>query len=259
MSPRSIDLNCDLGEREDAAGAAADLELLTLVSSANIACGGHAGDERSMERLVRAALELGVAPGAHPGYPDRANFGRVARVMDCAELEDTVAAQVAALSRIVVRGGGRLTHVKPHGALYHAAMGQWEVAEAVGRGVQRVAAPVMVGLAGAAALGVWQAMGLRVAGEAFAARRYERDGTLTPRSAAGALLDDPDAAAAQAVRIATGIGVQASGGTIVPVRADTICLHSDTPTAVLIAQRVREALLDAGFLVSAAEVAPPGS
>lgn len=246
MSAASIDLNCDLGEREDAAGIAEDLEILSIASSANIACGGHAGDERSMLRTATAALERGVALGAHPGYPDRESFGRVRREMTSGEIEDSVAAQVEALARIVARCGGKLSHVTPHGALYHDAMREREVAAAVARGVRRVSdAVLLVGLAGAAALDVWRAMGLATVAEAFADRRYEPGGSLRPRGRPGAMIDDPAEAAAQAVAIATGKEIRDAAGGFLSVRAETICVHSDTPGAVRIARAVREALLRA--------------
>jgi UPF0271 protein len=250
VSAASIDLNCDLGEREDAAGIADDLELLGIVSSANVACGGHAGDERSMLRTVTAALARGVAIGAHPAYPDRVNFGRMRCDMAASELEDAVAAQVEAMLRIVERCGGKLSHVKPHGALYHAAMRERSVAEAVARGVGRVRGEVfLVGLAGAPALDVWRGLGFHVVAEAFADRRFEPGGSLRPRSKPDALIDNPAEAAAQAVAIATGEDVRDAEGGCLSVRAETICVHSDTFGAVRIARSVREALTRAGVRV----------
>lgn len=252
MTAGTIDLNCDLGEREDALGIAADRELLRSVSSANIACGGHAGDEASMTRTVAAALEHGVAIGAHPGYPDRQNFGRVTLEMALPLLEDAIAAQVHTLLQIVLRHGGELTHVKPHGALYHAAMRRAEIAETVAGAIARFGLPLtLVGQAGAPALTVWRDMGLPVAAEAFADRRYEPDGLLRDRNRARALHDSPVEAASQAVRIATGAGVLTLTGVAVPVQADTICLHSDAPNAVASARAVREALVRAGIQIQA--------
>ncbi|MBI5863228.1 MAG: LamB/YcsF family protein [Planctomycetes bacterium] len=247
-----IDLNCDLGERCDAPGVSADLELLSAVSSANIACGGHAGDYESMIRTVAAAIELGVAVGAHPSFPDRPNFGRVTIAMPLPQLEDAIASQVDALLRIVIRQHGCLTHVKPHGALYHAAMRQAEIAEAIANAVVRLGLRlILVGQSGAIALGVWGKMGFQVAAEAFADRRYEADGSLRDRRHADAVLATSADAAQQAVRIATGAGVLTPTGSIVPVRADTICLHSDTPDAPAKARAVRDALLHAGIRMRA--------
>lgn len=248
MSAATIDLNCDMGERDDAAGIAEDLALLEFVSSANIACGGHAGDEQSMMRTVTAAMKRGVALGAHPGYPDRANFGRIECDMTGLALEDSIAAQVDAIARIIDRCGGTLAHAKPHGALYHAAMRRREIAESVARGVERVdRSLIMVGQAGASALDVWRAMGFRVAAEAFADRRYEADGSLRARQEMNALIDDPRQAAVQVVRIAAGSGVLTLAGEVVQVQAETIGLHSDTPNVTAIARTVRDALTNAGF------------
>ena len=252
MSRRTIDLNCDLGERDDALGVDVDLELLDIVSSANIACGGHAGDEESMRRTVAAAIPSGVALGAHPSYPDRANFGRVACDLAGRPLEDVITSQVEALLRIVQCSGGELTHVKPHGALYHAAMRRVEIAEAVARAIARLGVPLLlVGQAGAPALEIWRDMGFDVAAEAFADRRYEADGLLRERGKADALIDDPVEAAAQAVRIASGAGVLTATGAVTSLRAETICLHSDRPSAIANARTVRDALARAGVRVQA--------
>ncbi|MGO9260634.1 MAG: 5-oxoprolinase subunit PxpA [Bryobacteraceae bacterium] len=220
-----IDLNCDMGELEDAAHEAA---LMQYITSANIACGGHAGDEAIMERTARLALERGVRIGAHPGYPDRANFGRLEMPLTSAEIAETVFQQIARLEAVVSQLGGRIVHVKPHGALYNVAVRNAEVAQAIGDGVARwvqgrklPAVPVF-GLAGSPMLDVWRRMGLPVAGEGFADRRYEPDGTLRSRKLPGALITDPAEAAQQALRLAHSGGVE------------TICVHGDTPGAVAI-------------------------
>ncbi len=227
-----IDLNCDMGELEDAAHEAA---LMQYITSANIACGGHAGDEATMERTARLALERGVRIGAHPGYPDRANFGRLEIPMTPAEIEAAVAEQIARLEVVVRRLGGEIVHVKPHGALYNVAVRNAAVARAIGSGVARWNARVpLFGLAGSPMLDVWRGMGLAVAGEAFADRRYEPDGTLRSRKYPDALITDPRQAAAQAVRLAR------AGN------AETICVHGDTPGAVAILKACREALRGLG-------------
>jgi len=224
-----MDLNCDMGELEDARHEAA---LMEYVTSANIACGGHAGDEASMERTARLALARGVRIGAHPGYPDRAHFGRVAIPMPAAEIERLVRRQIERLDAVVRRLGGRIVHVKPHGALYNVAVRNTEVARAVAAGVAAWDPRVtLFGLAGSPMLDVWRQMGLQVAAEAFADRRYEPDGTLRPRQFAGALIADPREAAAQALRFAR------------EGKAQTICVHGDTPGAVDILKACREALL----------------
>ncbi|HUI53677.1 MAG TPA: 5-oxoprolinase subunit PxpA [Bryobacteraceae bacterium] len=226
----TIDLNCDMGELEDSAHEAA---LMEHVTSANIACGGHAGDEATMERTARLALARNVHIGAHPGYPDRANFGRVEMPMTAEEIERTVCEQIERLDAVVRRLGGVIVHVKPHGALYNVAVHNTEVARAIGNGVARWNRTVPVfGLAGSPMLDVWRGIGLKVAGEGFADRRYEPDGTLRSRKLPGALITDPREAAAQAVRLA-------QGGTV-----QTICVHGDTPGSVSILNACREALRD---------------
>ncbi len=223
-----IDLNCDMGELEDSAHEAA---LMEHVTSANIACGAHAGDDATMERTARLALERGVRIGAHPGYPDRANFGRLEMAMTPEDIAATVYEQIRRLEAIVERLGGAVEYVKPHGALYNVAVKNADVAKAIGEGVARWkrTAPIF-GLAASPMLDVWKSMGLIGVGEAFADRRYEPDGTLRNRKFPDALITDPAAAAAQAVRLAR-------GGT-----AQTICVHGDTPGSVEILRACRAAL-----------------
>lgn len=223
-----IDLNCDMGELPDDRHEAA---LMQYITSANIACGGHAGDEATMERTARLAIERGVRIGAHPGYPDPANFGRLEMPLGEEEIAATVHAQILRLEAVVSQLAAAIVHVKPHGALYNVAVRNEAVARAIGRGVARWSRTVPVfGLAGSPMLDVWRSMGLPVAGEAFADRRYEPDGTLRNRKFPDALITDPAAAAAQATRLAReGL-------------AQTICVHGDTPGAVAILKAVREAL-----------------
>jgi UPF0271 protein len=223
-----IDLNCDMGELEDSAHEAA---LMEYVTSANIACGAHAGDDGTMERTVRLAIDRGVRIGAHPGYPDRANFGRLEMPMSPGDIADTVYEQIRRLEAIVERLGGRVEYVKPHGAMYNVAVKNGEVARAIGEGVARWkrTAPIF-GLAGSPMLDVWKEMGLAGVGEAFADRRYEPDGTLRNRKFPDALITDPAAAAAQAVRLAH------------EGKAQTICVHGDTPGSVEILRACRAAL-----------------
>lgn len=252
ISGTTIDLNCDLGECENAAQIAIDAALLDIVTSANIACGGHAGDQGSMQRTVREAIRRGVAIGAHPSYPDRADFGRKEMPLSAIEIEHTVRDQVMSLRCFVAAERGRLAHVKPHGALYHAAMTKPEVAEAVARGVRSInAALVLVGLAGTKGIEAWRSMGMATAAEAFADRCYEANGWLRSRTLPGAVLDDPGAASEQALRIATEQGVISMDGSVVAVEAETICIHSDTPGALSVARAVRERLEGAGILVRA--------
>ncbi len=224
----NVDLNCDLGELDD---AALEARLMEHITSANIACGGHAGDEATMERTIRLAVERGVNVGAHPGYPDRANFGRIELAMSEDEIEETVARQIARLEAVAGRLGAAIVHVKPHGALYNVAARNHAVARAIGAAVRRWNPRALVfGLAGSAMLEVWRGMGLRVAAEGFADRCYEADGTLRSRRLPGALIADPAAAAAQAVRLAREGGIE------------TICVHGDTPGAANILQACQRAL-----------------
>jgi UPF0271 protein len=223
-----LDLNCDMGELDDAQHEAA---LMQYITSANIACGGHAGDEATMERTARLAMARGVRIGAHPGYADRTNFGRVEIPMPAAEIERMVRRQIERLDAVVRTLGGRIVHVKPHGALYNVAVLHTEVARAIASAVAAWDPRVtLFGLAGSAMLDVWREMGLHVAAEALADRRYEPDGTLRPRRFADALITDPREAARQALRFAR------------EGKAQTICVHGDTPGAAEILKACREAL-----------------
>jgi 5-oxoprolinase (ATP-hydrolysing) subunit A len=223
-----IDLNCDMGELEDAEHEAA---LMQYVTSANIACGAHAGNDAIMERTARLALDRGVRIGAHPGYPDRANFGRIQVPMTAEEIAQTVLEQIERLDAIVRRSGGEIVHVKPHGALYNVAVHDGDVARAIGTGVARWNSRIPIfGLAASPMLEVWRGMGLPVAAEGFADRRYEPDGTLRSRKLPDALITEPWVAAEQAVRLAR------------QGNAQTICVHGDTPGAVEILRACREAL-----------------
>jgi UPF0271 protein len=244
----SVDLNADVGEGMN------DAELLPYVTSANVACGMHAGDPTTMDQTVLLALTRGVRVGAHPGYPDRANFGRVFVDMPADEIENLIVFQVGALAGFVRSRGGRLTHVKPHGALYHSATEFPDVARSIAEGVRRVGDDLMlVGAAGSLLIGAGEDAGLAVAEEAFADRRYRPDGTLVPRGEPGALLIDPDEAAEQAVGLARDGVAIAQDRTRIPVRADTICLHGDTPGAVEIAKRIHELFRSAGIRIAPVE------
>jgi UPF0271 protein len=227
----AIDFNSDLGE-----GLTTDAAVMESVTSANIACGAHAGDDQTMARTIALAVERGIAVGAHPGYPDRENFGRMPLVMDDDALAQSVAQQIERLVAVAVPAGARVRHVKAHGALYN--QGERDdhiagvIASAVGgydRRLVLVCTP-MSAMARAAAR-----IGLRVAREGFCDRRYEPDGTLRPRSKEGALITDPLDASTQALALA-------ARGDI-----DTVCVHGDTPGAAVIARRVRAVLEDAGY------------
>ncbi len=229
----------------------ADAELLPLVTSANVACGFHAGDPTVMDRTVAAAARAGVAIGAHPGHFDLRGFGRRAIHASPDEVERDVLYQVGALMAFARAHGRDLAHVKPHGALYNQAAEDETVARAIARGVARADRRlVLVGLASTPVMRkAAEAEGLRFAAEAFADRRYEKDGRLQSRKVAGSVLSDPEAAAAQAVSIARDGRVTAVDGSTVALRADTLCLHGDNPAALANARAVRRALAEAGVEV----------
>ena len=252
MSDLTIDINADLGESEESLTTGTDFELMRYITSANVACGGHAGNEQTMRHTLSAARKLKVAVGAHPGYPDRANFGRLESPLSPVEIEASVGQQIAALVKIAESLDMRLVHVKPHGALYHAANVNREVALAIGRAVKTInPLLVVVGQAGSPVLEIWRAMGLRFATEAFADRAYEPDGTLRKRTLSGALLHDPARAAQQAIDIAVRHRAIAYDGCELKLEASTICIHSDTPGSVAIAREVNQQLKAAGVRVQA--------
>jgi UPF0271 protein len=239
-----IDLNADCGESYGAWTLGDDAALLQYVTSANVACGGHAGDPDVMRRTVRLARERGVAVGAHPGYPDLAGFGRRTLPMTPEQITNSVLAQIGALAAIARVEGVQLTHVKPHGALYNDAASHFALAQAISQAIavfdQKL---ILVGLAESELIRAGEAAGLRVAHEAFADRRYEADGTLRSRSLPGAVLDDPNDAAAQALSIVTQGHAQTIDGAQVSIKADTLCVHGDLPGAVARAVAVRHALM----------------
>jgi len=250
----SIDLNADMGEIPALLADGSEERLLAIVTSTNIACGGHAGTPESMRALVELALRHGVAVGAHPSFPDRANFGREPMAMDPADLARSVEAQVRALDAIAGERGASIHHIKPHGALYNVAVRDAAVAHSIADGLERWrTTAILVGLAGSGMLEVWRGRGFRVAAEAFADRRYEPDGTLRSRRHADALLLDPAAAAEQAVGIGRDRQVVASNGGRVAVAAETLCVHGDTPNAIAIARAVRAALENSGVGIEAFE------
>lgn len=241
---RHVDLNCDLGE-----GAGDDEALMPLITSANIACGAHAGDETSIRIAVRRAIAHGVAIGAHPSFADREHFGRIEHVLPAGEITRLVRDQVATLREIAAAEGAVLRHVKPHGALYNMAARDASVAAEIVDAVVNVDAGLrLFGLAGSVLLKVGRARGLRVAEEVFADRTYQPDGSLMPRSRPGALIHDEGEAVAQVLRMVREGRVRAVGGAEVPIIADTVCLHGDGPRAVAFAMALRSALTDAGVI-----------
>jgi UPF0271 protein len=244
MTATVIDLNTDLGENPEA--CAIDDELMRSITSANIACGGHAGDSESVRRAVAAASSLGVNVGAHPGYPDLANFGRVAIEMPAAELRHSLEVQIRLVADAAAQCGVRITHVKPHGALYHAVNLDAEVARTVADAIRIVDGSMIVVMQyGSPAVSLFCEQGLLTATEAFVDRAYESDGRLRSRALPGALLDE-ERAIAQALSIVLYHRVTALDGSLLTIAPDTLCLHSDTPNAAAIAKRVRSALEQAG-------------
>ena len=246
-----IDLNGDVGEGFGIYRVGNDEELMPLITSANIACGFHAGDPQTLDRTVALARRHGVAVGAHPGYLDLRGFGRRPMQASPAEVEADVLYQVGAVAGFARAHGVELVHVKPHGALYHQAVGDPELARALARGVARFSKElILVGLATSSTLReAAQTEGLRFAGEAFTDRVYNPDGTLQSRRLPGSVITDSSQAAVQAVAIAVQGKVRAHDGSAVTVRAETLCLHGDNPSAVQNARAVRQALLEAGVEV----------
>src|ERR1700676_2143404 len=244
---KHIDLNCDMGELPAAIADGTQEALLPSFTSANIACGGHAGDSNTMQTTIEQALRHHVAIGAHPGYPDPANFGRLELQLSPAEVSAFVFAQVRAVAEIASRCGAHLVHVKPHGALYNQAAHNRQLAAAIAAGVAQWSRKlVLVGLAGSLMLEVFREAGFTAAAEAFADRRYEPDGTLRSRKFGDALLRDPPEAARQALGIVERGTVTASNGADIPVHAQTLCIHGDTPGAPQIAATVARTLREAG-------------
>lgn len=243
-----IDLNADVGEGFEAA----DRAIMPLVSSANIACGGHAGDLSSMRTTVELAQRHRVRIGAHPGYPDRVGFGRRALELPERDLRASLRAQLDALSSVVAEAGARLEHVKPHGALYHRAATDRSYADLVADVVRAWDAEVtLVGPPDSRLVQAGRAAGLTVVAEGFADRAYEANGGLRPRAKPGAMLEEPATAAAQALAIARDARVLLDGGGFISLVVDTICIHGDTPGAADRLRAVRAALVDAGIGIKA--------
>ena len=247
-----MDLNADLGESFGAWRLGDDERLVAHITSANLACGFHAGDFRVMEATVALCRRAGVAVGAQPGYPDLLGFGRRPLDFDPAEVESMVRYQIGALEGFCRSNGIEMQHVKPHGALYNQAAADAALASAIARAVARFSGDLaLYGLASSAPMAAAASeFNLRFVPEAFADRRYLASGALQPRSEPGSVINDAASAAAQAVTIATEKHVTAVGGERVEVRAESICCHGDTPGAVEIAAAVRRGLEHAGVSVA---------
>lgn len=245
-----IDLNCDMGEGFGAYRLGDDEQMMKYITSANIACGFHAGDPGTIRTAVQLALEHGVSVGAHPGLPDLAGFGRRRMEITPREAYDMMVYQIGAIRAFAQSEGGALSHVKPHGALYNMAAKNVALAEAVAEAVYKVDGRLrLYGLSGSELIRAGERIGLTVLNEVFADRSYEVDGSLTPRGMTGSVLTDSGEAAAQVIRIVKDGQVRTRGGIEIPLQADTICIHGDTPGAAKHAMMLRESLQEAGISV----------
>jgi len=245
-----IDLNADVGESFGVYKLGRDEDLIPLITSANVACGFHAGDPGIMRATVTLAREHEVAVGAHPGFPDLVGFGRRDLNASPREVEDAVAYQIGALAGIAAGQGVRLQHVKAHGALYNMAVRSRPVADAVARATAAIDRTlILLGLPGSELIEAGKRAGLRTAAEGFADRAYQRDGGLVPRTQSGAVIDVPDTVVDRAVAMVRERAVVAIDGSRVSIDVETICVHGDTPGAAAIASRIRHALASAGIEV----------
>ena len=246
-----VDLNSDLGESFGAYTIGMDAEVLRYTTSANVACGFHAGDPLVMEKTVALAKEKGVAVGAHPGYPDLMGFGRRNLKVKPAEAKAYIKYQVGALLAFTKAAGIRMQHVKPHGAFYNMAAVDDALAEAICQGICEVDPSLIVlGLAGSAHIRAAKAVGLRVASEVFADRAYMDDGTLVPRTQPGAMVHDRDLAIARTVRMVKEGCVETITGKTIPIQADSICVHGDNPDAIGFTSQIRATLEAEGVVIA---------
>ena len=248
---KQIDLNSDMGEIPELIRNGTQEALMQSLTSVNIACGAHAGDEATMRTTIEQALRWKLAVGAHPGYPDRENFGRIDLEMSPQAIADTVFEQVRLFAKVAASCGTTVAHVKAHGELYNAAGRRPEVARAIAAGVARWSKDVvLMGLAGSSMLDIFRDEGFTVAAEAFADRRYESDGSLRSRRFADALISDPRAAAQQVLKMVEHGTITAVDGAEVRIDAQTICMHSDTPGSPKIAAEVAGTLKTAGVALA---------
>ena len=246
----AIDLNCDLGEGFGRYDLGVDAEMMKWITSANVACGLHAGDPQVMARTVALANEYGVALGAHPGYPDMQGFGRRPMALTPEEIANALYFQLGALEAFARINGLPLVHVKPHGALYNLAARDHQTAHVIAQAVTAFDSQlILVGLAGSELTRAGSTLGLRIAHEGFPDRGYHADGQLMPRDQEGAIITDPESVASNAVRLAKE-GIFANGEIL---RVDTLCLHGDNPTAVESAQLTRCKLKEAGIAIAPLE------
>lgn len=249
----AIDLNSDVGESFGNYVLGMDEDVIPLISSANIACGFHAGDPQVMRRTVRLALDNGVGPGAHPGFPDLMGFGRRNMDVTAEEIHDYVTYQVGALTAFVNAQGGKLQHVKPHGALYTMAVFAPWIWQTVAEAIAAIDRDLILFVLGGSNRDDLKAMGrrvgIRVACEFFADRAYDTDGSLVPRREAGAVIKDHDVAAARVLKMVTEGRVVCINGEEIPLSGDTVCVHGDNPSALALVRRIRETLEEEGVAI----------
>lgn len=250
----TIDLNCDLGEGQTAEAMAADAAMIRLISSANIACGQHAGDLTTMRNTVQLCLEHQVAIGAHPGFSDREGMGRREIILPSATIRELVLDQLQTLEKIVESAGGRMTHVKPHGALYNMAARDRTLADLIAQTIASFnPALLLYGLAGSHWMAAGTAAGLVPVSEVFADRTYQADGTLTPRSQPEAVILQPQRASQQVLDMVQQGIVRTTQGTSLAVCAETVCIHGDSPDAVTLTRIIRQSLEASGIQIRSRE------
>ena len=246
-----VDLNCDLGESFGAYKIGMDEEVLQYISSANIACGWHAGDSMVMEKTVALAKKNNTAIGAHPGFPDLVGFGRRNLAATPAEVKTYIKYQVGALQAFAKAEGVKLQHVKPHGALYNMAAKDPKLAMAIAEAIKEGdSSLILMGLANSEMIKAGEALGLQVANEVFADRAYNDDGTLVARSLPGAVIHDKDLAIKRVIRMVKEGKVESINGKDVEIKVHSICIHGDNPEALVFSKNIREALINEGIEIS---------
>ncbi|MEH7222255.1 5-oxoprolinase subunit PxpA [Bacillus sp. JJ1566] len=249
---KTIDLNCDLGESFGAYNIGNDEQVLSFISSANVACGFHAGDPHVMNQTVQLAKKYGVAIGAHPGFQDLVGFGRRAMAVSPTDVYDLVLYQIGALSAFCQAHDVKFTHIKPHGALYNMAAIDMNLAEAIAKAIAKFDPGLaLYGLAGSKLMTAGVAQGLTTVSEVFADRTYQSDGTLTPRTHPNAIIHDSNDAIKQVLQMVKEQTVQAITGDIIPIKADSICVHGDNSHALQFVQELRNALTKEGITIKA--------
>ncbi|OUQ87785.1 lactam utilization protein LamB [Brevibacillus brevis] len=248
---KTVDLNCDMGESFGAYHLGNDQEILSYITSANVACGFHAGDPATMKKTVQMALKAGVAIGAHPGFADLVGFGRRNMEISPEEAYDLVVYQIGALQGFVRAEGGVMHHVKPHGALYNMAATRPALAESIALAIYKVNPElVLYGLAGSELTRAGEKIGLITAHEVFADRTYQQDGTLTPRSQPNAMITDQHQSLQQVIRMVKEGLVLTQQDVDIPIQADSICIHGDSAHALEFAESIQQALVEAGIVIS---------